>query len=135
MKNTPQPVIPAQRRGLILLCLLSSAASVLSQATITNIPGLGGSGYEVRALNSLGMAAGFSYLAGDSDQHAILFSGGVTYDLGGFFSVGSSLNASGQVAGDSYTADFNSFRFYNFGSRCFLFYFFHNLFCILKMRG
>jgi len=116
MKNKTHTVTSARRRGLILLCLLSSAASVLAQATITNIPGLGGSAYEIRALNSLGMAAGFSYLAGDSDQHAILFSGGVTYDLGGFFSVGSGINASGQVTGDSYTADFTGFHAFLFAS-------------------
>src|SRR5260221_1895301 len=90
---------------LVLLCLLMAAPSLLAQATITGIPGLGGSYYELRALNRTGMVVGFSYTADDSDQHAILFRNGALYDLGGFFSLAAGINASGQVVGDAVTTD------------------------------
>src|SRR5438067_2366690 len=89
----------------VLLALLISTASLVAQATITSIPGLGGSYYEARALNRTGMVAGFSYTADNSDQHAFLFHDGTVYDLGGFFSLAAGINASGQVAGDSVTTD------------------------------
>ena len=74
------------QRLLVLLWLLMAAPSLLAQATITSIPGLGGAYYELRALNRTGMVAGYSYTADNSDQHAILFRNGALYDLGGFLS-------------------------------------------------
>jgi len=76
---------------------------LLAETTITNIPTLGGSASEVRALNNSGMVAGFSRTPGDADQHAFLFSGGTLYDLGGHFSVAYGINSAGQICGETVT--------------------------------
>jgi len=77
--------------------------AVFRQSTITSITNLGGSA-EATAINKSGVVVGFSLTAA-SEQHAFVFSGGITHDLdfGGHFSVASGINASGQVVGDSVT--------------------------------
>src|SRR5882724_5892727 len=77
-------------------------------STIVNVPTLGGSGFQVNALNSGGDITGYSYTPGDLAAHAFLFSGGTVHDLGtlgGDNSQSSALNTSGQIVGDSAVSD------------------------------
>src|SRR5258708_30768066 len=79
--------------SLALFCLASSTGASVAQSTITNIPSLGGSVVVATALNNGGMAVGYSRVTGDTNQHAFLFNGGITHDLGGDFSIASDINA------------------------------------------
>ncbi|HEX8883693.1 MAG TPA: PEP-CTERM sorting domain-containing protein, partial [Noviherbaspirillum sp.] len=66
---------------------------------------LGGSGSSAQAVNSVGVIAGSSDLAGDRTQHATLWRNGAIVDLGALSSDGMSgalgINARGQVVGYS----------------------------------
>ena len=78
--------------------------------TATRLGTLGGNGSAANAINASGEVTGFSYVTKwtppnpdpHTEWHAFLYSGGVMRDLGtlgGTFSSGSAINASGQVAG------------------------------------
>jgi len=97
--------------SLVLYGLVASTHALIAQSTITNIPNLGGSVLEATALNNSGMAVGFARTPADADQHAFLFSGGVTYDLGGHFGLASGINSAGQICGESTPADTHAFLF------------------------
>src|SRR5215471_12820154 len=75
-----------------------------TSATISNVPMLGGSAFQINALNASGQITGFSYTSGDAAAHAFRYANGVTVDLhtlGGNISQGNAINSSGQVAGDA----------------------------------
>src|SRR5205814_543352 len=71
--------------GLILLTLTLATSRSWScgetTTTIFSLPTLGGSGLSISAMNSTGQLAGFSYTAGNAEQHAVLFGDGVLTDL------------------------------------------------------
>lgn len=72
---------------------------------VTDIPTLGGSTIEARAVNDAGQVAGFSSLSpGSTTPHAFLYSGGHIQDLGtlgGAESRAYDINTSGQIVGYS----------------------------------
>ena len=95
-------------QGAISITVLITAANGWAcgggAGTITNIPTLGGSVFQVNGLNATGQVTGFSYLTGNTAAHAFLYNAGVISDLGtlgGNVSIGYALNASGQVAGEA----------------------------------
>ena len=87
--------------SFVLVGLVVSTGVVAGQTTITNIPSLGGSVQQATALNKSGIVVGYSYTLANADQHAFVFSGGITYDLGGTFSQASGINTAGQICGFS----------------------------------
>jgi probable HAF family extracellular repeat protein len=96
------------RYACSLLALLTAtdawACGQGGSPAITNLPSLGGSFYEATALNASGQVAGFSTTAGDVAEHAFLYIGGSTVDLGtlgGDSSEGYAMNNQGQVVGKS----------------------------------
>ena len=101
-----------------IIVLSAFALSVTTAAhaasyTVTDLGMLGGTESSGSALNAGGQVAGSSYTTGDAAQHAYLWkptvSGGASGamtdlgTLGGTQSFGNGLNASGQVAGESFT--------------------------------
>src|SRR6476646_3093980 len=101
-----------------IIVLTAFALSVTTAAhaasyTITDLGMLGGTESSGSGLNAGGQVAGSSYTTGDAAQHAYLWkptvSGGASGamtdlgTLGGTQSFGNGLNASGQVAGESFT--------------------------------
>src|SRR6478752_202912 len=103
---------------LIVLLALALSVPTAAQAasyTVTDLGMLGGTESSGSALNASGHVAGSSYTTGDAAQHAYLWrptvSGGASGamtdlgTLGGTQSFGNGLNASGQVAGESFTTD------------------------------
>ena len=101
MKNRRMNFPPSAE--LILGVGLCFVSSLCHGATIINLPTLGGTVMEPKALNRAGQIAGFARLA-NGDQHAFLYSAGVSYDLGtlgGPTSAGFGLNESGWVVGES----------------------------------
>jgi len=81
----------------------SSPSRVYSAEEVT---GLGGTYTEVLSFNNAGQAVGYSYLPGNSFQHAFLFSNGVTTDLGtlgGQYSYAQDINDAGDVTGYAQT--------------------------------
>src|SRR5260370_5618497 len=101
-------VISKFLQGAVTIPVLITAANGWAcgggAGAITNIPTLGGSVFQVNALNSAGQVTGFSYLPGDTAADAFLYSAGLTTDLGtlgGNVSIGYALNAFGQVVGNA----------------------------------
>lgn len=95
---------------LPLILALSHGGLALHAQTVTISPvdGLGGSFVSPMALNNRGEITGVSYTAGNTAQHAFLFTGGQNLDLGtigGTYSSGMVLNQLGEVAGESTTAN------------------------------
>src|ERR1043166_9744338 len=86
MKILTTSLRSAQVLSWVFVSLLVPTTLLPAQVVITNIPGLGGSAQEARGLNRNGMVAGFARTFGDTNQHAFIFSGGETHDLGGNFS-------------------------------------------------
>lgn len=86
---------------LVLSC--SSHAIAQGRANIVGLGTLGGSASFGLGIKASGQVAGYSLLAGDSVQHAFLYSGGMQDlgTLGGTLSQGSGINDSGQVVGTS----------------------------------
>ncbi len=79
--------------------------------TFTNIPTLGGDVFQVNGLNAAGQVTGYSYLPGNTAEHAFLYEAGATADLGTLganISIGYALNASGQVVGDANLPDYET---------------------------
>lgn len=77
-------------------------------ATITNLPAMSGSGYQVFGLNATGQLTGFFYVVGDHPNHAFLYSDNQLSDLGvlgGRTSEGHFINQSGQIVGKATLAD------------------------------
>ena len=98
---------------LSALALSVTTAAHAASYTVTDLGMLGGTESSGSALNAGGQVAGSSYTTGDAAQHAYLWkptvSGGASGamtdlgTLGGTQSFGNGLNASGQVAGESFT--------------------------------
>jgi probable HAF family extracellular repeat protein len=68
---------------------------------------LGGSAWFANAINDSGQIVGESYTPSNTDQHAVLYSGGVLTDLGslgGGYSTANGINNHGQIVGMSYLA-------------------------------
>src|SRR6516164_2636960 len=81
----------------LLLCSLAANASAACGTgtgtnTVTPLPSLGGSSLSAYGLNAAGQIAGDSYTAGDATDHAFIYSGGLSTDLGtlvgGTYSIG-----------------------------------------------
>jgi probable HAF family extracellular repeat protein len=90
--------------GLVAQPLIANAAP---RTTVTNLATLGGSTNTAAAINDSGQVVGYSYIAGNTAQHAFLYSNGSMTELGTFggtYSIAYAINASGQVAGYAYTA-------------------------------
>src|SRR5215212_7929421 len=100
---------------LIVLSVFALSFATTAHAasyTVTDLGTLGGTESFGSALNASGQVAGSSYITGDAGQHAYLWkptvsggaSGAITDlgTLGGTHSFGNGLNASGQVAGESF---------------------------------
>jgi probable HAF family extracellular repeat protein len=86
------------------------ASNPVVSYTAAEITGLGGTSMDLRALNNAGQATGYWYLPGNSEAHAILFSNGVTTDLGtlgGSYSIAEDINDAGQITGYAYTTGNN----------------------------
>ncbi len=82
----------------------SLACGTGSSATITNLPALPNTGYQVYGLNPTGQLTGYFF---DSTHaaHAFFYDSGALTDLGTFggsSSIGYAINSSGQVCGESY---------------------------------
>src|SRR6476620_12689381 len=98
---------------LLALALSVPPAAQAASYTITDLGMLGGTESSGSTLSAGGQVAGSSYITGDAAQHAYLWkptvSGGASgvmtdlLTLGGTQSFGNGLNASGQVAGESFT--------------------------------
>jgi len=90
----------------VLIFLLLHQTATSQTPTISRIGTLGGFASTAYAVNSTGYVVGDSYTAGDVEDHAFLFSGGVITDLGtlgGTFSAAFGINKTGQVVGYSGT--------------------------------
>ncbi|MBI5739751.1 MAG: PKD domain-containing protein [Nitrospirae bacterium] len=84
--------------------LFLTSASFAEDYKIVDLGALGGSESGAEGGNDSGQVVGYSYIAGDTAQHAFLYNGGVMTDLGtlgGTNSGASAINDSAQVAGDS----------------------------------
>jgi probable HAF family extracellular repeat protein len=96
--------------GWIILGGISSVGATAPTYTATRLGTLGGNGGSGNAINASGEVTGFSYVTHwtppnpdpHTEWHAFVYSGGGMRDLGtlgGTFSSGAGINASGQVAG------------------------------------
>jgi probable HAF family extracellular repeat protein len=103
---------------IAIVCFLSLIAlpALAAPSAIYNLGTLGGLFSESFAVNGVGQVAGVSSTAGDTEEHAFLYtgtpgSGGVMADLGalpgGNISQGYGINAGGQVAGYSSSGIYN----------------------------
>ena len=75
---------------------------------MTDLGTLGGNHSIATGINNAGQVIGQSYIAGASELHAFLYSGGSMFDLGtlgGEFSQGRGINDAGQAAGFSENSD------------------------------
>jgi len=104
-------------RGIIVLSALAlsaTTAAYAAQYAVTDLGTLGGTESFGSGLNASGQVAGASYTTGDAAYHTFLWTpttpngaSGTKTDLGtigGTHSFGNGLNASGQVAGESFTS-------------------------------
>jgi probable HAF family extracellular repeat protein len=101
--------------ALLTACSLLVAGGFSAQAcgtglstTITNLPALPSSFFQVNGLNSAGQLTGYFVVTNVHGAHAFLYSGGNVTDLntlGGSLSQGFAINNLGQVAGDSFTSN------------------------------
>ncbi len=91
-------------------CGVSTAAHAVSAYTITDLGTLGGSYSYASGINNSGQVVGSSKIAGDTTDHAFLYSNGTMSDIGmgssstatNSASSASAINNSGQVVGTSY---------------------------------
>lgn len=93
---------------LTLAAALCCAGGLAHGATIIPLPTLGGSAMTPKAQNGAGQIVGYSFLSGDTAQHAFRYGAGVSLDLGtlgGSISLGSGINAAGLVVGDAALPD------------------------------
>src|SRR6185503_13442543 len=67
---------------LVILALISNISPAYAAYTLTDLGTLGGSSSQAVAINEAGQIIGQSYLAGDAEQHAFVWQGGVMTDLG-----------------------------------------------------
>src|SRR5437764_828073 len=109
-KEHPMNRILACLSSVILTAALlahGAPASAQGRTSFGGLGTLGGSSSEGRCRNASGQMTGYSYITGNSTQHAFLYSGGSMQDLGtlgGTLSFGNGINASGQVVGGAYLA-------------------------------
>jgi probable HAF family extracellular repeat protein len=83
---------------------LSKAGDSSSSATVTNLPEIDLSGFQVSGLNNAGDLTGFFYVAFDHPPHAFVYTNGSLTDLGtlgGDIGQGNAINSHGQVVGES----------------------------------
>ncbi len=108
----------------MLLCAMTiyAVAELRAQApqyVIRDLGTLGGFASYPGGINNSGQVTGWSYLSGDQDERAFLFSGGVMEPLGTFggrYSAGYGLNAAGEITGTAYTfgnTQTHAFRYTN----------------------
>jgi len=89
---------------LALAALLAPRARADVRYTITDLGTLGGAESYAYAINNRGQVVGYAYTAGNEEEHAFFYSGGVMTDLGTLggdynFSYAYGINDSGQVVG------------------------------------
>lgn len=88
--------------------LVTAPANAGLKASITEVEGLGGSSSYLSSINDRGQAVGVAYTANNAADHAFLYDGGATTDLGTFggnYSLAYGINGRGQVVGQAYTAN------------------------------
>jgi probable HAF family extracellular repeat protein len=91
--------------GVVLAIMAASAQSVSAQGSVlTDLGTLGGTNSTAHGVNDSGQVVGVSDIAGNTAQHAFLWSSGTMIDLGtlgGTNSVAYGINSFGQVVGSS----------------------------------
>jgi len=100
------------RPASILAAAAILAAPALAKAdpssvTVTNLPEIDLSGFQVLGLNNSGDLTGFFYVAFDHPPHAFSYTNGVLTDigtLGGDVGQGNAINSSGHIVGESQPA-------------------------------
>lgn len=102
---------PLRLPALIFAGALSSCSGVSPPPvtfSLTELATLGGATSYAFAINENGQVAGYAAIAGDSAEHAVLWTAAKATDLGtlgGASSQGYAINAGGQIAGSSGTTD------------------------------
>src|SRR5256885_834949 len=112
---TPLATICYLAALLIVPDSLRAACGGQLAATITNLPEIDLSEFQVSALNDAGQLTGFFFVVGDHGPHAFLYGQGALTDLGtlgGDTGQGNVLNAAGQIAGASQLADLSTHPFF-----------------------
>src|SRR5213075_2894947 len=90
-----------------ILAAPSLATAEPSSATVTNLPEIDLSGFQVLGLNKCGDLTGFFYVAFDHPPHTFFYTNGALTDLGtlgGDVGQGNAINSAGQIAGESQPA-------------------------------
>jgi probable HAF family extracellular repeat protein len=104
---------------LALGCGVSHVSNA-QQYSLSDLGNLGGTYSAGTGINAGGEVTGLSYLAGDLQYRAFLYSNGSMRDLGtlgGTYSQGQGINAGGEVTGEAFTANLNLHAFlYSNGS-------------------
>lgn len=86
--------------------LIAMSPVAADRYTVVEIPSLGGSYTEPRAINNVGQVAGFGDFDASGASHAFVYADGRTTDLGtlgGRESYGNAINAAGEIVGTSQT--------------------------------
>src|SRR5260221_7918107 len=116
MKQTP--LFNCARVTTAIMSLCAGSALACQQGggatSIFELPGLGGSGGQVNAINSTGQLTGSSFVTNDLASHAFFFGENVLIDIGTFggnLSEGLAINNVGMIVGD---ADVDAFSFHAF---------------------